>query len=189
MSNQAFTLPVKHPLVFGLVASSFFFAVAIIVGFGSVVLNAFAQSFACWGDGATKSLNPEQRAVNGVCFVLLNCSYFVVSAVGMLFAGRRKVLSVFAVVAHSLLIIAVCIFFRDAGRGNIEAVVFVVFLIGLVFFPFFLVWTLMFAIVKDNRYSPSRGKMISDESKRCGSANEVNVTNSRPCTTPSDAGR
>ena len=154
VSHSAFTLPVKHPLVLGLVASCFFLVVAIVVGFGSAVLVALAQSVGSWGDGATKSLSHEQKTASLVCFVLLNCSYFAVSAVGMLFAGRRKVLSIFAVIAHSLLIITVCAFFRDAGHGNAEAILCTVFLMGLFFLPFFLVWAVMIAIVKKDAILP-----------------------------------
>ena len=112
-----------------------------LVGFGIAVLalhglSALDRELSGLGDGSGGPSNTA-GTFNEV-FAMLICSYFLVSAIGLLIAKTRAALLLVAVVSHSFVVIAylmVCC--QGQGGSTFD---FLILLVSFVFLIFFAPW-------------------------------------------------
>ena len=117
-----------------------------ILGLGIAVLalmglGALDRSFSGLGDGSGGSSNTA-GLFNGV-FALLICSYFLVSAIGVLVAKTRPALLSVAGVSHAFVVIAyLMIFFQGRGGSTFFTGMILVAVVALLFFsPWLALWS------------------------------------------------
>lgn len=139
------------------IAAGLFIAGAILTGFILEIARGFGRAQAGMSAGTVPGAPSRDATV-----IPLLCSYFAVSAFGVLTTNEQRTLRKFAVVAHLLAFIAYGIICSEARPGKILSSVLTLAVIMVVYFlPWVVVWLVVLAKAASPTENPPLENKVS----------------------------
>lgn len=139
------------------IAGGLFIAGGILTGFILEAVQGFGHSQAGMSAGSVPGAPSRDAAI-----IPLLCSYFVVSAFGVLSTNDKRVLRKFAFVAHLLALIVFGIACSEAHPGEIlSGILTLAMIMAVCFLPWVIIWLVVLAKAASPTENPPAENKVS----------------------------